>query len=351
MTFLLNASVRPTYGIVAAACSLLSCQGRDAEARIAPTDSDTIGAGPEQDRPRTRGRIPYGFNGVPYLGQWMAPWGRLRYGDDARCSTFTEGGCGPTAFAMVLQHFGHNANPDDVGALAVSTGARRCSGGTDGLYPPFLEALAAAYDVDATFIPQDYRRVLGILRQRQPVIAIGHCRGYTARARFKSYAAHFLVLTGVDVIKHRGQRRTVVRVNDPGNPSGVGIAYMTTSQLRRMRRFLSVTPAVGRPTINVAMVPTTTAPTRCDRSVLRSLQRFADAGTLRDEEWVAYGRTLTACGPGDRPWEALGAGDREGFLDEYIIPFVNGDAVRGSPFQNREPRRYEDLVRQWRLEG
>lgn len=350
MTYLPNASVTRHATVIAAAIACSSCQRPDAQADVVPRDDETIGSGTESDVPR--GRIPYGFNGVPYLAQWAAPWGRLRYGDDPRCSTFADGGCAPTALAMVLRTLGHRVDPDDIGMIAVSHGVRRCPGGTDGMHAEFLRDLADRFGVDATVIHRDDARVLALLRERQPVIAAGRCSGYTARGRSKSYGAHYLVLTGIDQIRHRGKRRTVIRVNDPGNPSGVGISYMTLPQLRRLRRFLHLAPdQPDRPAIAFASGAMPSKPTRCDQSVLRSWRRFVRSGTLSDGAWLSYGRSLAACDPRHRPWEALGAGDREQFLDDYVIPFVNGDAVRGSPFQRSEPNRYDELVRRWRLEG
>lgn len=346
---------RSATALAVALCSL-SCGSKSIEARDIEMDDEpsyggAIGEGGRQWT-RSRGRISYGFNGVPWLGQFQQPWGSLQYGDAPSCSAYREGGCGPTAFAMVLRYHGRSVTPDEVGAIAVANGARRCSGGTDGFQPAFLEALTGTYGVDATLILRDHNRVLDALRARQPVIAVGRCSGYTARRRSKTYAAHFLVLTGVDVIHHRGEWRRVIRVNDPGNQPGVGIAYMTTSQLRHMGRFIHLAPTgVEQPAVAFAPSVPTQHPVRCDRTALRSRQRFLESGTLSDDEWVDYGRALAACDPRDRPWEAVGAGDRERFLDEYVIPFVNGDAVRGSVFQQHEPRRYTDLVRAWHLEG
>lgn len=345
---------RLVTAMAVALCSFsLSCDTRDTEARDTRVNDEAIGAGRSEHRwSHARGRIPYEFNGVPWIGQWQEPWGSLQYGDASGCSPYREGGCGPTAFAMVLRHYGRTVTPDEVGAIAVGSGARRCPGGTDGFQPTFLEALTTTYGVDATLILRDHERVLGLLRARQPVIAVGRCSGYTAQRRSKSYAAHFLVLTGVDVIRHRGNSRRVIRVNDPGNPPGVGISYMTVPQLRHMGRFLRIAPtAVEQPAVAFAPIGPTPHAARCDRSALRTRQRFLESGTLGDDEWVDYGRALAACDPRTRPWEAVGAGNRERFLDAYVIPFINEDAVRGSVFQRHEPRRYTDLVRAWKLEG
>ncbi|MBI4434725.1 C39 family peptidase [Candidatus Uhrbacteria bacterium] len=361
MVHIPSASVARRAAVTAAALMLCACNKRDAEAMdTSPDDADDeIGSGAEGDRSRSRGRISYGFNGVPYLGQWAAPWGQLRYGDDASCSQYREGGCGPTAFAMVLRYLGRNTSPDDVGAIAAMSGARRCPGGTDGTNVEFLREVADRYRVDATWIERDHRRVRNLLRQRQPVIAVGRCQGFTARGQSRSYPSHFIVLTGVDVIRHRGTRQIVVRVNDPGNPndpsrdpSRAGIAYMTTSQFHQMHRFLHLTSDTPeRPAVAFDTDATPVASARCDQSVLRNWRRFAESDALTDDAWITYGRSIAACDPRGRPWEALGAGDREGFLDEYIVPFVNGDAVRGSPFQRHEPRRYANMVRAWDIEG
>jgi hypothetical protein len=348
-----HASARRLAAALAVALCSLSCTTEHVEARDTELDEETVGAGRSDARwSRSRGRIPYGFNGVPWLGQFQEPWGSLQYGDELHCSPYSEGGCGPTAFAMVLRYHGRTVTPDGVGAIAVANGARRCSGGTAGFEPEFLNALTSTYGVNATLVHRDHSRVLEFLRAKQPVIAVGRCSGYTAKRRSKTYSAHFLVLTGEDVIRHRGEWRRVIRVNDPGNPQGVGIAYMTVAQLKRMGRFIHLAPSETEQPV-VAFAPSSDSArfTRCDRTALRARQQFLEFDTLSDNEWVDYGRALAACDPRSRPWEALGAGDRERFLDQYVIPFVNGDAVRGSAFQRSDPRRYADLVRVWGLEG
>lgn len=347
-----HASASRSATALAVAFCTLSCTPV-AEAHDTSSYAGSVGA--ERDEQRwsyARGHIPYGFNGVPWLGQGQRPWGSIRYGNARRCAIYRDSGCGPTAFAMVLRHYGHAATPDEVGAIAADNGARRCPGGTNGFQPDFLAALASAYGVDATFVFHDHERVLEFLRARQPVITVGRCLGYTAMRREARYPAHFLVLTGVDIVRHRGQWQRVIRVNDPGKSEGSGIAYMTMPQLRRMGRFIRIAPTtVEQPAVAFAPTGSMPATARCDRSVLHTRQRFMESGVLGDDEWVAYGRALAACDPRMRPWEALDAGDRERFLDEYVIPFVNGDAVRGSVFQRHEPNRYTDLVRAWKLEG
>lgn len=73
--------------------------------------------------------------------------------------------------------------------------------------------------------------------------------------------------------------------------------------------------------------------------------------TLSAADWLAYGRALSVCGPRTKPWEVVGLQNRERFLDEYVIPFINGDGGQGSLFQNREPDSYARIVREWGLEG
>lgn len=70
--------------------------------------------------------------------------------------------------------------------------------------------------------------------------------------------------------------------------------------------------------------------------------------SLDAEAWIAYGRTLAACGPDTNPWGALHLErGREQFVDEYVAPFLNGDAASGSPFQKQASDLYERIVTAW----
>ena len=73
--------------------------------------------------------------------------------------------------------------------------------------------------------------------------------------------------------------------------------------------------------------------------------------TLGASNWVAYGRTLAACGPEHRPWEVIGAGDREQFVDDYVVPFLNGDVLLGSPFRQRDRAHHDRIVHVWGFDG
>ena len=301
------------------------------------------------------GRVRYGFNGVPYLAQWAEPWGMMRYGDDARCSTFAAGGCGPTAIAMVLRHYGIGVDPLDIGELAVSTGARKCPGGTDAANEGFLDALARQYRLDITRFHYGHDHILGLLRDRRPVIAVGIVSGYTAHHHEKSYESHFLVLTGVDTLRVRRSPQTIIRVNDPGMPERRGITYMTLSQFRQIHRFFSFMPSASddvRVAVAAGEEPPGDRRTECDRvDQLRQWQPQVLSRTLDTNDWVAYGRVLAACGPEYRPWQAIGAGDRERFVDDYVVPFLNGDVLLGSPFQRQAQRSHQHIMRAWGFEG
>lgn len=312
---------------------------------------------------RTSRTVRYGFNGVPYLAQWTQPWGTMRYGDDAQCSTFATGGCGPTAIAMVLRHYGIGVDPVDVGELAVSTGARRCPGGTDAANEAFLDLIARQYHLDITRFHYGHDRVLALLRERRPVIGVGAVRGYTARHRQKTYDGHFLVLTGIDTLRHHRTTQTIIRVNDPGKPARAGIAYMTLPQFQQIHRFYSFRPSTTDD-VRVAFADESERRDAAGSERAVGHQRSCDGvdqllrwrpqvvtRTLGTSTWVAYGRTLAACGPEHRPWEAIGAGDREQFVDDYVVPFLNGDVLLGSPFQRQARTYHSRIMHAWGLEG
>lgn len=342
-------------------CCCVSCH--EEEAAAASGRAGLVYRSDPAESARSGSRVRYGFNGVPYLAQWAQPWGTMRYGDDASCSTFATGGCGPTAIAMVFRHYGIGVDPLDIGESAVSTGARRCPGGTDAANEVFLDTLARQYRLDVTRFHYGHDRILALLRERRPVIAVGAVSGYTAHHRPKSYGGHFLVLTGIDTLRHRRTTQTIIRANDPGRPERLGITYMTLQQFRRVHRFFSFMPSTTDD-VRVAVAEGKTHRnaggseqsddhrTRCDRvDQLLRWQPQVVSRTLGTSTWVAYGRTLAACGPEHRPWDALGAGDREQFVDEYVVPFLNGDVLLGSPFQRQARTSHERIMYTWGLEG
>ncbi|MDP3771423.1 MAG: hypothetical protein Q8R16_03935 [bacterium] len=72
--------------------------------------------------------------------------------------------------------------------------------------------------------------------------------------------------------------------------------------------------------------------------------------SLEASAWIAYGRTLTACGPETNPWEALHLErGREQFIDDYVVPFINGDVTQGSPFQKQAADLHDRIVTAWGL--
>jgi hypothetical protein len=201
-------------------------------------DSVPIGDYPPTIRIPEDGNLGYSFNNVPYYAQGSAPWGTVQYGTGS-CTTYANGGCGPTSIAMVLQFIGINANPMDVGRVAVQTGARICGTGT-AMGQTFLNQLNQTFGIQSELIigRDAHNVVIPHLRAGRPIIQGGEHSGYTASGNIKSYDGHFIVLTGIDIVN--GEE--VIRVNDPGRarPEN-GIVFKTMAQFLSGRaRFIYI---------------------------------------------------------------------------------------------------------------
>jgi hypothetical protein len=117
----------------------------------------------------------------------------------------------------------------------------------------------------------------------------------------------------------------------------------------------TATPAAAQPVAGApALVPPPPAPavpaSGCGRDL--GAQRAAMVGgSLDDGAWVAYGKMLASCGPDQNPWDALRLmNGREQFMDDYVVPFINGDAQRGSSFQRQHGDLYDRIAAAWGFE-
>lgn len=114
---------------------------------------------------------------------------------------------------------------------------------------------------------------------------------------------------------------------------------------------VSVQPAAGVPP-PVPPAPAPSAPaTGCSQDLGNQRDAMA-SGSLSPDAWIAYGRTLATCGPEMNPWDALRlSGGREQFVNDYVVPFLNGDAVKGSQFQRQVGDLYDRITTAWELGG
>lgn len=110
-------------------------------------------------------------------------------------------------------------------------------------------------------------------------------------------------------------------------------------------------PVAGVPS-PAAPAPVPAAPAAgCGQELGSQRAAMAD-GSLSSDAWLAYGRTLAVCGPETNPWDALRlSGGREQFINDYVIPFLNGDATKGSPFQQQASDLYDRIATAWELGG
>jgi len=111
-------------------------------------------------------------------------------------------------------------------------------------------------------------------------------------------------------------------------------------------------PVASVPSPAVPGAPPAASPsTGCSQELGTQRSAMADR-SLGADAWIAYGRTLAACGPDTNPWDTLRlAGGREQFINDYVVPFINGDVAVGSPFQRQHADLYERIVTAWDLGG
>lgn len=186
------------------------------------------------DEPITPVPIQPGVNNVPMYKQFAAQWGKITYGEDAKCTTIAQAGCGPTSLAMVLSSYGTQVTPDVTASFMGKKGnGRVCNQGTamdatvkklNGSPWPSFEGKKVTKS-----------EAMGLLRDKKPVIFLCHdCTGQSSKGT-KSYKGHYMVLTGIDAAN-------TVTVNDPGANDTKAIKTMTQEQLDKNGGFWYVHP-------------------------------------------------------------------------------------------------------------
>lgn len=92
-------------------------------------------------------------------------------------------------------------------------------------------------------------------------------------------------------------------------------------------------------------------PTVCSGAdVLRTNRVVMADRSINYAGWMAYGRALAACGPETKPWTAIGLPSKAKFFESVVLPFFNGDVIRESGFQKREPALHARITKAWGLE-
>jgi hypothetical protein len=172
-------------------------------------------------------------------------WGRLPYGRGSNCSPVSEGGCGPTSLAIVLNFL---AAEDPEGIATLGTGqiitpvetvpyaeqhGRVCGSGT--MPATMVGDLAEHFpSFRGRRVAQD--EVVDELRSGNLVIY--HGRNFAGRtrtgARAKTYQGHILVLGGVDA------SGTTFNVLDPGRKDATDVETMSISELGQVMGFYVV---------------------------------------------------------------------------------------------------------------
>lgn len=111
-------------------------------------------------------------------------------------------------------------------------------------------------------------------------------------------------------------------------------------------------PQVANAPSPAAPGPVPAAPPSACAQELGNQRAAVTGGSFSPDTWIAYGRTLSSCGPETNPWDALRlSGGREQFVNDYVVPFINGDAARGSPFQQQSGDLYDRIATAWELGG
>ncbi len=124
-----------------------------------PNENSPVGDGQEKNG------VVYGggrYRNFPRFAQTDPPWAPKKYGRQSGCSTYYDGGCGPSAFAAIAQYYyqnggakispdiaskyGNQINPFTVGEYAVDKGQRACPGGS---YGTLAATVAPAFGLKA----------------------------------------------------------------------------------------------------------------------------------------------------------------------------------------------------------
>ncbi|MDO8622500.1 MAG: hypothetical protein Q7R80_04680 [bacterium] len=120
-------------------------------------------------------------------------------------------------------------------------------------------------------------------------------------------------------------------------------------------RLLSGPVAGARPSVpneGPAVSPASDSPTSaaaCAADLGSNRAAMVDRA-LDPDAWLSYGRTLATCGPDTNPWGALKLErGRDEFIDDYVVPFVNGDVMQGSPFQKQDADLHARILTAWDL--
>lgn len=170
---------------------------------------------------------------VPMFKMFIGPWAKDAYGPanvsacpgkESRsyaevqcCTTYARAGCGPSSLATLLLFDGVNADPETVGTLLSSLNARICNQGT--LFSGgSLSRISQASGLTDSHLVSLGRGINGVkaaitvLREGKPVMFLcSGCSGQTSSGKTKSYAGHYMVLTGVDTSGR------IFTVSDVGN--------------------------------------------------------------------------------------------------------------------------------------
>lgn len=204
------------------------------------SDSELSGSSMIQD-PGGSAAQPLNIEGF-YMFQ--GPWASKAYGPDSApacpgtnsqsysqahcCTTYAHAGCGAASFATLLATAGVQTDPQKVGTVLSSLGARSCNTGTS--FDGSLATRAGqAAGVTASALGRGIggvKAAINALRSGQPVMFLCmSCTGKTTTSKPKSYGGHFMVLNGVDPTGR------IFSVFDVGNPNPYGIVNILQSEL------------------------------------------------------------------------------------------------------------------------
>jgi hypothetical protein len=219
--------------------------------------------------PMKYGKIKYGYNGVPYYGQYDKRWANVIYGlsepkDGVRAfieakigkvkkalvsvswkgkdykikcahssgtggfSSIQGGGCGITSFSMVINYWMIKNTKEGVGVqntytspvkmakMACDTGARKKTPDPSGTGPngAFFKKIKDIYGLKASFSSKS--EVESLVKKGHPQVVCGRgWTGYRGDGSTKVQGGgHFIVITGYDT------STKTWRVNDPGSRKG-----------------------------------------------------------------------------------------------------------------------------------
>jgi len=135
------------------------------------------------------------FQEVPCLKQSDERWGAQTYGTEPSCTTYRQGGCGPTSLAMILSYFDSKEySVPMIGQEIVNAGGRVCPSGT---YAPSLLTVAQNFHSHSGYFLPNVPFEQWKEEVKKCFDEGGLMIGYVEYPYIESSGGHFIALVGL----------------------------------------------------------------------------------------------------------------------------------------------------------